>query len=781
MLRSQISLQLFRNACKTSLVLLGAASMVFAAAPPAIETESIPLPGDEVGQDDSGRDIAAGLLPLPETYRVQEHYDDRYAGRVAGARGEEKVIYSNTNGQFLFQPRNSFPVADDLITELVRPCPLNTLRVRVNGLVEGGGGLFRARLILYDGCPVSGVGTEIPGTRRLFEDLDDDIEIFHDLVLDFSDRGICDDLSACEVSQQNCADMSVCVGNPLQIPPTVWVRIQFDTDQAAILVGSPPTIGFSSDGYDHPFGRCSTWFGGWPAFPHASFWVELTAPSDCETHFLAYSAGNPNLQPFLPAGIAPPDVGTPPTRLGDDIRLSVDDCILSAFEIGMKGLAGPFEMSIDLRWPDLDGIHLETEHIYHGRGEGSFEVARFTIPPEIELSIGRLDQPIYLTWAANRSNTGAIDVHETQIGFSGPEFFVFDTDDQNSETWDTVFNANGSPAVFYAAVYCRGETPRGACCPDQPEVPGLDLVCFDDLPVTSCLGQRWLANTTCDENLFDPPCGTHACCLPDGSCDNIVREECFVTCDTLSPPLVCQIDQDCPGERTCGTDTDANRCTPVCAKWSTGKFCGDADFECPQPCEIGDITTIFFADHSEIDPSGPPILNCAIDARQPHDLNDAGLTFGWDRMVMQLACNAATVPWSVFDFHVTSSGGNIENRPASLVFDDMHARLSVVLADRIPPGEWTCIEHVESGNRWCAGYLPGDANQDRLVTAGDINALIDSINLVPGRVLPNYASDMNRSGVTTTADILRLIDLLNGAGEFDPWIARSLPPCPSEE
>ena len=190
--------------------------------------------------------------------------------------------------------------------------------------------------------------------------------------------------------------------------------------------------------------------------------------------------------------------------------------------------------------------------------------------------------------------------------------FRFDTDDQNPETWDTVINADGSPAVFYAAVYCRGEAPRGACCPDQVDLPGTDTVCFDDLPVTSCLGHRWLANTTCDENLFDPPCGTHACCLPDGSCDNVAFEECFMTCDTLSPSIECQTDQDCPGERTCGTDTDANRCTPVCAKWSTGKFCSDARFDCPQPCDISDIADVFFSDEEALVVSVP--RNCAIDA-----------------------------------------------------------------------------------------------------------------------------------------------------------------------
>ena len=62
----------------------------------------------------------------------------------------------------------------------------------------------------------------------------------------------------------------------------------------------------------------------------------------------------------------------------------------------------------------------------------------------------------------------------------------------------------------------------------------------------------------------------------------------------------------------------------------------------------------------------------------------------------------------------------------------------------------------------------------------DIHARIDSINPVPGRILPDYSSDIDRSGVTTGSDILRLIDLLNGAGEFETWIARSLPSCPSE-
>jgi len=88
------------------------------------------------------------------------------------------------------------------------------------------------------------------------------------------------------------------------------------------------------------------------------------------------------------------------------------------------------------------------------------------------------------------------------------------------------------------------------------------------------------------------------------------------------------------------------------------------------------------------------------------------------------------------------------------------------------------VVFTATGRRWCLGYLPADASQDGLSATPDIGALIDSINLVPGRILPPYATDLNRSGATTSSDILREIDLLNGAGCFDVWITQSLPDCP---
>ena len=107
---------------------------------------------------------------------------------------------------------------------------------------------------------------------------------------------------------------------------------------------------------------------------------------------------------------------------------------------------------------------------------------------------------------------------------------------------------------------------------------------------------------------------------------------------------------------------------------------------------------------------------------------------------------------------------------------------TVNFATPIPVKNWTCVTHTGSGDgdgdEVCLGYLPGDVSGNLLSNASDITALIDSINNVPGRVRPIYATDADRSGVTAALDISREIDILNGAGALDPFLAATLVPCP---
>ena len=195
---------------------------------------------------------------------------------------------------------------------------------------------------------------------------------------------------------------------------------------------------------------------------------------------------------------------------------------------------------------------------------------------------------------------------------------------------------------------------------------------------------------------------------------------------------------------------------------------------------MADLTGIVFADAGPITPLAfDQPGNCAIDAREPHGIGDVNARNGWDRMELSFSCDPAVLGMVPGDFTVTTvPAGGVAPGVINIVIDSVANTATVMLDDKITPDQWTCIENSVPGSKWCMGYLPANANQDLNSNAPDINALIDSINLVPGFVQPIYATDINRSGVTTGADILRLIDLLNGAGDFDVWRTRSLDPCP---
>lgn len=174
--------------------------------------------------------------------------------------------------------------------------------------------------------------------------------------------------------------------------------------------------------------------------------------------------------------------------------------------------------------------------------------------------------------------------------------------------------------------------------------------------------------------------------------------------------------------------------------------------------------------------SVPP--NGAIDAREPHGVSDVNAVQGWDSI--ELIMSAAPVTAAVADFSLSETGG--DGVPPNITGVSVLAGTSVRLDFDAPieTNAWTVVTHIASGTHTCIGYLPADASQDGLSSAGDITALINSLNLVPGFILPDYATDINRSDLTSGQDILRLIDLLNGAGDFDPWITQTLPAMPCE-
>lgn len=183
----------------------------------------------------------------------------------------------------------------------------------------------------------------------------------------------------------------------------------------------------------------------------------------------------------------------------------------------------------------------------------------------------------------------------------------------------------------------------------------------------------------------------------------------------------------------------------------------------PEQCGMDDIVQV-----------DPPL--CAIDARQPHALNNAGDAFGWRALVLTFGCDPAGMNLQPADFGVLMDPFSVAPFISSVVTDGVNQTVTITLDRSIEPGYWTCITHPDSGNRWCMGYLPGDVDQSRKSTSADIVALINSLN--GGGASPDYAVDVNRSGAVNAQDLLRVIDLLNGSNAFTAWLNAELPECP---
>ncbi len=160
-----------------------------------------------------------------------------------------------------------------------------------------------------------------------------------------------------------------------------------------------------------------------------------------------------------------------------------------------------------------------------------------------------------------------------------------------------------------------------------------------------------------------------------------------------------------------------------------------------------------------------------LDALQPHNVN-------------------STTPLQGIDtFEVTAPSGDescwalceTNNNPAvhpglaanviSNIVDNGDGTHTITLDRPIAHGEVTTLTYESDSAVVTTGtfyYMPADANADGTSAPADVLAVIDSLNGVTP--LPASQVDMDRDGTPAPADILRVIDLLNGANAFEPFV-----------
>lgn len=164
----------------------------------------------------------------------------------------------------------------------------------------------------------------------------------------------------------------------------------------------------------------------------------------------------------------------------------------------------------------------------------------------------------------------------------------------------------------------------------------------------------------------------------------------------------------------------------------------------------------------------------SIDARQPSQ-PDGSNPQGWDTILLFFAGGrgiVSSIP--MIDFSITQLGGSGSPVPMAIFPDDISGTITMFLDRPITSGTRTTITHVPSGSSITLGYLPGDVDGNGATDVGDIALLLDALD---GSIEPPppHSVDIDRSIALNAPDLLRLIDLMLGAGDYPPYFGAVLP------
>lgn len=247
-----------------------------------------------------------------------------------------------------------------------------------------------------------------------------------------------------------------------------------------------------------------------------------------------------------------------------------------------------------------------------------------------------------------------------------------------------------------------------------------------------------------------PACpGTGDCCTDTGS------PGCS---DQLCCQLVCLCDAYC-----CEVEWDES-----CSKMGVDNNGCGAQLMCPDLCGAGSCPEepVTFLE--------PP--DGVIDARQPYPPTNASERQGIDKIIVEGPPKIDNITcWKLCE---TAEDGS-RNRVTEVV-DNENGTFTVKLLRSISTGAVTTVTYTTgSGTPYThtSTSHPANVNADNASNATDIPAMMNILNGGAVALWGHHSTDVDHSGVVAPADVLRVIDLLNGADEFEPWLGTDLPEC----
>lgn len=164
-----------------------------------------------------------------------------------------------------------------------------------------------------------------------------------------------------------------------------------------------------------------------------------------------------------------------------------------------------------------------------------------------------------------------------------------------------------------------------------------------------------------------------------------------------------------------------------------------------------------------------------VDARQPHVPNDPAALLGiggaGEPIIIDL--NVPGAPATCFTLCETAQDASGPNAVATVV-DNGDGTYTIGLDRPITSNAVTTISYDDGS---FVEYIshPGNVNADSVANSVDVLTLINIANGVEQPPYGEFSADIDHSGVTSAPDVLRAIDLLNGAAGYSAQLLTLLP------
>lgn len=306
-----------------------------------------------------------------------------------------------------------------------------------------------------------------------------------------------------------------------------------------------------------------------------------------------------------------------------------------------------------------------------------------------------------------------------------------------------------------------GAVGAGSCCDAKSTGGCADGACCESVCACDphCCEVEWDADCA-GLGHQSSGCGAEAMCGCASVCGAIDGVDCCVGGNTPG----CS-DRDCC-ERVC-------QCDPYCCETEWDTNCATNGFEnkcgaailcqatCNPQCPRGTVRWL-----------DPP--RAVLDARRPLSRDGQSGAEGIQTLQVEAPNGGNKLEcWSLCETAVLGGA----NRVAS-VSRNLDGTLNVNLLRPITRGAVTKVTYRDDlGGKQFAELIshPGNANGDGFADASDViavsNELLEMPNLPSGR----FSRDMDRSGQFNPADLLELIDLLNGTSSYNPWMGTAKP------